>query len=262
MLVVYPDEKAVTTIVPTNSFRGRKQRVRFSETQSIDDVFNRPLVVQQLGPLLKPASALTKNEKSEQWYTGAEARECRQRALEVASVIQHRTESIEKLNPLSYVSVHTKVYRACVSEESLPPKTMNDLAHWHQVGVSRRGLERWSMIEIGNDRLSRVRSTIARVLALQQCKDLENFDCEEKALLIRHQSEQMTLLSKRLAWVFAKADEVAARGDSQNVILQNIIMKCRFKEATRNKIASSCSCSEATHNSKDLDHITTCIYYL
>jgi hypothetical protein len=220
------------------------RRVHFSGWRSSNDSNNhQPILVKQLGPLLKPASDMKRKEKIELWYQDTDVRAFRQEAMRLAYSIsikeRYESKEIDVCNPMSYSNVHGKIYEAANSGKLPARETMKYLENWHKVAVSRRGLERWSLPTIALDRMSRIDATIKKVLSLQETMDDNIFDAEERTRLLRCASEQMSRPSKRLAQILARADEVAANTDNQMKILHNALKRSISEELLQKKLAST-----------------------
>jgi hypothetical protein len=205
---------------------------------------DQPIVVKQLGPLLKPASEMKRKEKIELWYRDADVRAFRKEAIRLAGSIKESCEQsneIDGIDTMNYSNVHKMIYEAAKSGENPSLQTIKYLGIWHTVSASVRGLERWSLPPIALDRMSRIDATIKKVLSLQETIDGNIFDAEEKAQLIRCASEQMTRPSKCLAQIFAGADEVAAKMDNNQMKILRNTMKSSFSEVLLLKKSSSAS---------------------
>jgi len=162
------------------------------------------------------------------WYQPQDYEEFRNNAKRLGRIIAEETKTNTSRSGItghrSYVRTMTRVYKS--SLETSSPRTHNllsrsvrkDLEYWVQVDETPRGIERYALPSIKEDRMQLRAEVIAGVLLTQQecrkrAKYLSNKVVEK---LVRDASVARSQYSVRLAIVLAAADAaVVSKGYSQ-----------------------------------------------
>uniref|UniRef100_A0A7S1VNM4 Uncharacterized protein n=1 Tax=Grammatophora oceanica TaxID=210454 RepID=A0A7S1VNM4_9STRA len=169
---------------------------------------------------LVPSSAMTVEDKRRIWWQNSDYQIFKQTGRLIAREIQRRQDVRQTSSPNSYMSIMARTYSACHQpnlrddESPICSRDKRTLQQWTEVGMCRRGLEKWSIPQMTRDRFKRKAMVIHTVLDLQKrlraSRSRLNFPNQHGGEeLMRVASERLTKPARLFARAMGEADEVS-----------------------------------------------------
>lgn len=216
--------KAEDNVTKELSPKRRKRQVYFAESTSVRPINNR--------------HDIDEDTKNRLYCSSTELKKFRMDATKVAqSIFDKETDTC---NPRSYSKVFWQTYKSCSMVDNIDdvPTTLTDsVERWAKRSKSRRGLEKWSIPELNEDRKAAKMKAI-RLVVRMQSRTVCAFDLSENPDMLARVYQRLSAPAKKYARLLALADAKAA--DENNKKEQT---EKRDDDATK-------ACS---HDDKELD---------
>lgn len=153
---------------------------------------------------------LNSREKSKLWWARSDLEDMKRNARDLAKTIYIRHYA-KKKGDQSYGSAVQRIYAGCMikTRNIISLDDRLNLWLWITHGHSRRGLERWSVPEVGQHRRRRRHSAVRSVLGIQKALD-PDLSAAAKREVLRKCSEQYSRSARLFAEALGEADAVAA----------------------------------------------------
>lgn len=183
--------------------KGGSKRVTFESTA------DGSIVERHIAPLQHDENVL-----DDVWIESHEWKRIRKSAAHMAETVcdgDHVwTASLDR----GYVATMEKVFALCATTTQLSDALIDDLNFWTCVGVSRRGLEKYTLGGAQRRQRSKWRRRVIEcVMYIQEeCWGVE-MDYDRSSQLICAASQKFSRLGRRFAFTVAAADEFAARNN-------------------------------------------------
>lgn len=143
------------------------------------------------------------------WLNQEEWKQIRRSGQNVVDSVQKGDFIWSEARRHSYIKTMTKLWRTCVKGKHISDSMKEELIFWTSIGHSRRGLEKFSVTEVQEERQRRRREHIEGIMFVQdQCWDHE-INVDQTARLLRVASEKLSQVATQFAAILADADASA-----------------------------------------------------
>lgn len=183
----------------------RRGRVRFAPLEGDHEGVDAEIV----GPLLQPASEMSREEKTEIWWTRRDYTTFRNNVRFLAREIRCRDDNKYSQHSMNYNIVVVKGFLAYQRGVGPSETEKRFLKHWAKCShFSRRGIERWCINGLDELREDRIRGSISAVLGAQAYANTMNLVDKEE--LIKSSYQSRTRGADDFAHLLAEGDAYAA----------------------------------------------------
>uniref|UniRef100_A0A7S1UYY5 Uncharacterized protein n=1 Tax=Grammatophora oceanica TaxID=210454 RepID=A0A7S1UYY5_9STRA len=154
---------------------------------------------------IKPASEMSEKEHQRLWFQPPEFDKMRLDAHRLATAIRH-CHKMDPSNQLSYTNSFASVYETCQRSSNPDAEMMRRLVHWVHAGPNRRGLEKYSMEFMQQQRMKNKSRHSQTLLRLQQAMWDYGMPDEEVAETLARSSIKSAKRDRLFALTMACAD--------------------------------------------------------